>query len=211
MGGWPPAIRRFFSQVTQNPFTVMNMLLSRFTTCLLLLAALLLAGCTGLPEGITPVRDFDIQRYLGKWYEIARLDHRFERGMNQVTAEYTLRDDGGIEVINRGYVAEDGRWKTAIGKAYFTDRQDTGHLKVSFFGPFYASYVIFELDHAGYQYAFVTSHDKSYVWLLSRTPIISEPVKLLFLDRARQLGFPIQDLIFVDHFPKVGFRELIRT
>jgi len=174
----------------------------------LTLAALLLAGCTGVPDGITPVTNFEIKRYLGKWYEIARLDHRFERGMNQVTAEYRLRDDGGIEVINRGYLVEDGQWKTATGKAYLMDGSDTGHLKVSFFGPFYASYVIFELDYVGYEYAFVTSHDKSYLWLLSRTPAISEPVKQLFLDRARQLGFSTQDLIFVDHFPKVGFKEI---
>lgn len=103
---------------------------------LLLLSLFALAACQSIPQGVTPVSGFDEQRYLGKWYEIARLDHSFERGLSQVTAEYAVRDDGGIAVINRGYSAEKSAWKEAIGRAYFVDDKETAHLKVSFFGPF---------------------------------------------------------------------------
>ena len=130
---------------------------------------LLLAGCIGVPEGIEPVTDFDVQRYLGTWYEIARLDHRFERGLDAVTATYESRDDGGLDVINRGYDTDSGDWRDARGRAYFVDDSDTAHLKVSFFGPFYASYVVFDLDK-GYDYALVTGKDRSYFWLLARSP-----------------------------------------
>src|SRR5690554_7009160 len=106
--------------------------------------ALTLSACTGLPSGIEPVTGFDQDRYLGTWYEIARLDHSFERGLSRVTAEYTLNDDGSIRVINRGYNTEKGAWKEAEGRAKFVGDSEVGHLKVSFFGPFYASYVVFE-------------------------------------------------------------------
>ena len=107
---------------------------------------LLLASCTGMPDNIKPVQSFELQRYLGTWYEIARLDHSFERGLSHVTANYTVREDGGVKVINRGYSKENKEWEDAEGKAYFVDKPDTGYLKVSFFGPFYGSYVIFELE-----------------------------------------------------------------
>ena len=125
-----------------------------------------LSGCVGIPEGVKPVDNFELDRYLGKWYEIARLDHSFERGLSKVTAHYSLRDDGGINVINRGFSAEKNAWKEALGKAYFVNDADEGHLKVSFFGPFYGSYIVFELDTAGYQYAFISGPDKDYLWLL---------------------------------------------
>ena len=175
---------------------------------LLLLLALPLSGCTGLPEGVAPVRNFDIQRYLGKWYEIARLDHRFERGMDYVTADYQLREDGGINVTNRGYLKQEDTWKTARGKAYFMGQPTNGYLKVSFFGPFYGSYVIFELDHDDYQYSFVTSHDKSYLWLLSRTPKVSEELMQRFLKRAHQLGYPVEQLIFNEQMPGSNVMEI---
>ena len=160
----------------------------------------ILAGsCTGLPEGVTPVDDFDVNRYLGTWYEIARLDHSFERGLDQVTAEYTLREDGSLRVVNRGYSAEKSEWKEAEGKAYFVAGDNTGHLKVSFFGPFYGSYVVFELDSKRYRYAFVAGYNKSYLWLLSRTPDLGEAVVERFLSRSEELGFDTDNLIFVDH------------
>ena len=137
-------------------------------------ASLLLGGCLGMPEGVKPVGEFELDRYLGKWYEIARLDHSFERGLEKVTAEYSLRDDGGVKVINRGYSARKGEWKEAEGKAFLVEDASTGYLKVSFFGPFYGSYVIFELERAGYQYAFVSGPDESYLWLLARTPQVSD-------------------------------------
>ena len=114
---------------------------------------LLLTGCVGVPENVKPVEDFKLEKYLGKWYEIARLDHSFERGLTQVTATYSLRSDGGVKVINRGYAAADDSWKQAEGKAYFVKSPDVAYLKVSFFGPFYGAYVVFALDQAGYQYA----------------------------------------------------------
>lgn len=160
---------------------------------------LFLCGCTGLPEGVEPVDDFDVNSYLGRWYEIARLDHSFERGLDRVTAEYTLRDDGGIDVINRGFSTEKNEWKQADGKAYFVGDEGRGHLKVSFFGPFYGSYVVFELDKQDYQYAFVAGYNKSYLWLLSRTPSVSEELIARFIARSAELGFDTDDLILVNH------------
>ena len=116
---------------------------------LLLLSVILLGGCVGMPETVKPVQQFELDRYLGKWYEVARLDHSFERGLDNISAEYSLRDDGGVKVINRGYSAEDGEWNEAEGKAYFVEGSEQGYLKVSFFGPFYGAYVVFELDKEG--------------------------------------------------------------
>jgi len=162
---------------------------------------LLLAGCTGLPPGVTPVSGFQAERYLGTWYEIARLDHSFERGMSRVTAEYTRRDDGGLNVLNRGYVDADKAWKQATGKAYFVGSPDTGHLKVSFFGPFYGAYGIFELDKQDYRYAMVSGPDTSYLWLLARSPTLDAATQERLLQRAKALGFDTSQLIFVEHGP----------
>ena len=149
-----------------------------------------------MPENVTPVSDFELQRYLGKWYEIARLDHSFERGLTQVTAEYSLREDGGIAVLNRGFSAEDNDWNEAEGKAYFVGDSDTGYLKVSFFGPFYGSYVIFELDRQNYQYAFISGPNRDYLWLLSRQPQLDAEVVERFKREAQRLGFDIGELVF---------------
>lgn len=155
-----------------------------------------IGACISIPESIQPVTDFKLEKYLGKWYEIARLDHSFERGLEQVTAVYSMRDDGGVKVINSGFSSEKKDWKSAQGKAYFVGNPATAHLKVSFFGPFYGSYIIFELDK-NYQYAFVSGPDKSYLWLLSRTPTISDDLKAKFIKKSRQLGFDSEQLIFV--------------
>jgi apolipoprotein D and lipocalin family protein len=158
---------------------------------------LLLAGCTGLPKGIEPVTGFDQDRYLGTWYEIARLDHSFERGLSQVSAEYIPNDDGSIKVINRGYNAEKGEWKEAQGRAKFVGDSDVGHLKVSFFGPFYASYVVFELDE-DYSTAYITGYNRNYLWLMSRTPEVSAEVLEAFRERAEAEGFELGELIVVE-------------
>ena len=158
-----------------------------------------LFGCTGVPENVKPVRGFELPRYLGEWYEIARFDHSFEEGLSEVTATYSMRDDGGVKVINRGYSKEDGRWDEAEGKAYFVESETTGHLKVSFFGPFYASYVIMELDKKGYQYALITGPDKDYLWILARTPTISDEVRARLLEKARTAGYDTSKLIWVEH------------
>jgi len=156
-----------------------------------------MTGCTGVPKGIEPVTGFDQQRYLGTWYEIARLDHSFEEGLSQVTAEYSLNNDGSIKVVNRGYNAEAGEWKEAEGRAVFVDAPDVGHLKVSFFGPFYASYVVFELDDQ-YTTAYITGYDRDYLWLMSRTPEVSDEVLEAFRKRAEAEGFELGELILVE-------------
>ena len=161
--------------------------------------SVLASSCAGMPDGVRPVEGFEVNRYLGKWYEIARLDHSFERGLQNVTAEYSLREDGGIRVINSGYSIKNNKTDSAEGKAYFANDSDEGYLKVSFFGPFYGSYVVFELDKERYQYAFITTYNKSYLWLLSRTPTVSKDLVDSFVNRARELGFNTDDLIFVEH------------
>ena len=165
---------------------------------LLALFTMLLGGCTGLPEGVEPVSGFELNRYLGKWYEIARLDHSFERGLSHITAEYSLRDDGGVRVINRGFSASNNEWKQAEGKAYFVRGESEGYLKVSFFGPFYGSYIIFELDREQYRYAFVSGPDKSYLWLLARTPQVPDELIERFVAKAKTLGFDTSSLIFAN-------------
>ena len=160
---------------------------------------LLLCGCLGYPNNIDPVENFDINKYLGRWYEIARLDHPFERGLEQVSALYTLRKDGGIRVTNRGFSKQKQAWKEAEGKGYFVRNRDEGYLKISFFGPFYASYVIFELDEQNYQYAWITSSDKSYLWFLSRTPVVDKEDLQYFIRETKKLGFATDQLIFVHH------------
>jgi apolipoprotein D and lipocalin family protein len=164
-----------------------------------LLLALLLAGCVSMPENVKPVDNFRVERYLGKWFEIARLDHSFEQGLTQVTAEYSLRQDGGVRVLNRGYSAKENKWKEAQGKAYFVNRSDRGFLKVSFFGPFYGSYIVFELDQENYSYALVCGPDKSYLWLLARSPKINEDLKNRLIVKAAALGFETGKLIYVKH------------
>ena len=156
-------------------------------------------GCTGVPDGVQTVIDFDLDRYLGTWYEVARLDHSFERGMSHVTANYSMRDDGGVSVVNRGYKITKGEWDEATGKAYFVGDADIGQLKVSFFGPFYGAYNILELDKDNYQYALVAGPDRSYLWILARSPQLDQNVMSALVNKARSLGFPTDELIYVDH------------
>jgi len=157
-----------------------------------------LAGCLGMPDDVEPVESFEAQRYLGRWYEIARLDHSFERGLESVSATYSLRDDGGVKVVNRGYDTEDGEWREAVGKAYFVEDAGIAHLKVSFFGPFYGSYVVFDLDKQNYETAFVSGYNHSYIWLLARSTSVNEAVREDFVRQADALGFATEDLVWVD-------------
>jgi len=160
------------------------------------LIALLVSGCVGMPKGVQPVQGFEVHRYLGRWYEIARLDHSFERGLSHVTADYSMRDDGGVRVLNRGYSEESKEWKSAEGKAYFVQSPDQGYLKVSFFGPFYGSYVIFELDHKDYRYAVISGPDKSYLWILARTQQLAPELQQKLISSAAALGFDTTKLVF---------------
>lgn len=162
----------------------------------IILFSAVLGGCLSIPQNVAPVDGFELNKYLGKWYEIARLDHSFERGLDNVTAEYFLRDDGGVRVINKGFSTAENKWKEAEGKAYFVGKPEEGYLKVSFFGPFYGAYIVFELDKEDYQYTFVTSYDKSYLWLLARTPAVSDALLDRFVQKAAELGFATDKLIF---------------
>lgn len=164
---------------------------------LLVISIFLLSGCLGMPKLVQPVNDFELNKYLGKWYEIARLDHSFERGLSQVSAEYSLRDDGGVMVINRGFSAAKNEWKEAEGKAYFVNGDSEGYLKVSFFGPFYGSYVVFELDHENYQYAFISGPDTGYLWLLAKTQTVPPKVLQKFVEMSKARGFDTDSLIYV--------------
>ena len=163
-----------------------------------LLALLLLGGCATVPAGVEPVSPFVLNRYLGTWYEIARLDHSFERGLSRVTAEYSLAEDGSLRVVNRGYSERDQRWKQAEGRALFAGQTDQGFLKVSFFGPFFGSYVIIDLD-PDYRHALVCGPSRSYLWILARTPTLPDAVSQRLIARATSLGFATDSLIFVEH------------
>ena len=164
-----------------------------------IILVLFLMGCVGIPENVKPVDNFKLEKYLGKWYEIARLDHSFERGLTRITADYSLRDDGGVRVLNRGYSAKENSWKEVEGRAYFVKGSDQGYLKVSFFGPFYGSYIVFGLDHENYQYSIVCGPDKSYLWILARGPKINVDLKNKLMEKAVASGFETKKLIYVDH------------
>lgn len=159
--------------------------------------ATLLSGCssTGIPDGLEPVSSFELKRYLGQWHEIARLDHSFERGLERVTATYSMREDGGVRVINRGYDPEKDRWDEAEGRAYFMGDETVGRLKVSFFGPFFGGYNIIELG-VDYEYSMVAGPDRSYLWILSRSPEMAPEVLDQLVKKAGALGFNTDGLIY---------------
>jgi len=160
---------------------------------------LLLFACSGkqYPNNIQPVSDFELDRYLGTWYEMARLDHSFERGLQQVSATYSMREDGGVQVLNKGFDTEKQQWSESIGKAYFIQNENIGHLKVSFFGPFYGTYVVFKLD-TNYQYAFIAGNNYDYLWLLSRTAEIPSDLREEFTELVASKGYKVDDLLWVD-------------
>lgn len=164
---------------------------------------IILSGCTilttGLPANIKPINNFNLDQYLGTWYEIVRLDNSFERGLTKVTATYSMRDDGGVTVLNKGFNAKHDSWKEADGKAYFVQDDNVGHLKVSFFGPFYASYVVVDTDANHQQFSIVSGYNKDYLWLLSRTPTVSDEIKEKFMTLAKDKGFDMNELITVNH------------
>jgi len=163
-----------------------------------LVALAVLAGCAQIPDGIEPIRGFDANRYLGTWYEVARLDHSFERGLTKVTANYTARDDGSIDVLNRGFNAAKGEWDEARGRAKFVGARDVGQLKVSFFGPFYGGYNIVDLD-PDYTLSLVVGPNRSYLWILSREPNPPREAVERLVARATALGFDTGALVYVSH------------
>lgn len=159
--------------------------------------AALLPACAPAPKGLEPVGGFDLGRYLGTWHEIARLDHSFERGLVKVTAEYSMRDDGGVKVLNKGFDPRKNKWKEAEGRAYFIGNKTTGSLKVSFFRPFYGGYHIIALDKEGYQYALVAGPSRSYLWILARSPELPSTTIKTLVSKAGGLGFDTDKLIFL--------------
>lgn len=160
-----------------------------------LFALFFLQGCTGIPDNIQPVSSFDVNRYLGTWYEIARLDHSFERGLTQVSATYEKNSDGSISVLNRGYDSSHQEWKQAEGRAVFVGEPNKAHLKVSFFGPFYSSYVVFYLE-PDYSVALVSGYNKEYFWILARQPSLTDTQLGNCLQRAQEAGFAVDNLIY---------------
>jgi apolipoprotein D and lipocalin family protein len=161
--------------------------------------AFILTGCATIPSGIEAVRDFDASRYEGRWYEIARLDHSFERGLSNVSATYGLRDDGGIDVLNKGFDDRSGKWKEARGRAYFLKDRTVGRLKVAFFWPFYGGYNIISLDKDNYSYALVCGPNRSYLWILAREKKLSSAVVNKLVKAAKDSGFNVDGLVFVEH------------
>ena len=166
-------------------------------TALLLATGLL--GCTGVPKGLDPVSGFDAEKYLGKWYEIARLDHSFEKNMSNVSAVYAEDKSGGITVLNRGYNEKTGEWEQVEGRARFMGDKTVGSLKVSFFGPFYGGYHVIALDSEYYGYAMVAGPSRSYLWILSRAPSLDETILADLISMAAEWGFDTSELIEVRH------------
>lgn len=155
-------------------------------------------GCTAIPDGLEPVDDFDSKRYLGKWYEIARLDHRFERNLTNVSATYSPKSPDGITVVNKGYDTKKKKWKSIEGVARFIGDENVGSLKVSFFGPFYGGYHVVDLDKENYSYSMVVGPDRSYFWILSRTRQMEASTYDRLVKKAATLGINTAELIKVD-------------
>jgi apolipoprotein D and lipocalin family protein len=155
-------------------------------------------SCATIPKGTVAVKPFYKEKYLGKWYEIARLDFRFERDLNNTTAEYSLNVNGTIKVDNKGYNTKKGKWEQAVGKAKFAGDKDIAMLKVSFFGPFYSGYNVIAIDEE-YRYALIAGASHKYLWILSRETKIPVEIKDKYLKIAADNGFNIADLIWVKH------------
>lgn len=168
--------------------------------CLSLLIDIMpgLFSCNTIPKSAVAVRPFDKEKYLGKWYEIARIDFKFEKGLNNTTAEYSLNNNGTIKVLNKGYYPKEGKWKQATGKAKFVRDENTAMLKVSFFGPFYSGYNVIAIDD-NYKYALVCGKNLNYLWILSREPSIPKEVKENYLTIAKDVGYDITKLLWVRH------------
>ena len=156
-----------------------------------------LSSCVSIPRGAKAVRPFDKDNYLGTWFEIARMDFRFEKGLDRVTATYSLIDKETIRVDNKGYSIKDKKWKESIGKARLAGEPSEGRLKVSFFGPFYAGYNVIAIDPA-YRYALVAGNNLNYLWLLSREKTMLKEIKEKYLEQARALGYSTDKLVWTN-------------
>lgn len=159
-------------------------------------AAALLSGCASIPKKAKPVKNFDANKYLGTWYEIARFDYRFEKDLDNVSARYSLKDNGTIKVFNSGHDFKKETWKSSTGSAKFRINKTVGALKVTFFKPFYAGYNVVAIDD-NYQYALVAGRNLKYLWLLSREKTIPESVKQRYMKLAEEIGYDTSKLIWV--------------
>lgn len=173
------------------------------TAATLGVAVVALGGCAifnskTIPNGATAVSPFNKDKYLGKWYEIARLDFRFEKGLNNTTANYSLNDNGTIKVVNRGYDYAKNKWKESTGKAKFVGDPNVAMLKVSFFGPFYSGYNVIALDE-NYQYALIAGESLKYLWILSRTTTIPNEIKQKYMEIAKNIGYKTEELVWPEH------------
>jgi len=155
------------------------------------------SSCSTIPKGVVAVKSFDKAKYLGKWYEIARIDFKYEKDLDHTTAEYSLNTNGTIKVENRGYNTLKGKWEQAIGKAKFVKSDRVAMLKVSFFGPFYAGYNVLAIDPE-YQYALVGGASFKYLWILSRETNIPNEIKVKYIQIAKDFGYNTSDLIWVN-------------
>jgi apolipoprotein D and lipocalin family protein len=162
------------------------------------LILLLLASCKSIPEGATAVVAFDLDKYLGTWYEMARIDFKFERDLNNTTATYSMLPNGKVKVLNRGYNVKDKKWQDVEGKAKFRGEQNLAELEVSFFGPFYAGYNVVGIE-GDYEYALVAGSNTDYLWILSRTKSIPKAIKDKFLQEAKKVGYDTSRLLWVKH------------
>ncbi|MBL7734270.1 MAG: lipocalin family protein [Chitinophagaceae bacterium] len=155
-------------------------------------------SCASIPKNAKTVRNFEVDKYLGTWREIARLDFRFEKDLDNVSAQYSLNNKGNIVVLNSGYNYKKKEWKKAKGLAKFRGSKDIGELKVGFFGPFYAGYNVAALDE-NYQYALIAGRNLNFLWILSRTKTIPENIKADYLKISEEIGYDISKLIWVKH------------
>lgn len=162
---------------------------------LLFTSLFIIMSCAPTTKSIKTIEGFESEKYLGKWYEIARLDHSFERGLDNVTATYSVKPDGKIKVLNQG-IRQDGSNSTAEGKAYVVSGDNNpGELRVSFFWIFYAKYKIIYLD-MDYQTAIVTGSRKNYLWILSRKPKLDKTELNKLLEFCKKNGYETDKLIF---------------
>jgi len=151
-----------------------------------------------IPKGVKAVKPFNLSKYLGKWYEIARLDYLFEKGVDYSTAEYSLNDDGTIKVVNQGYNYKKQEEVESVGVAIPAGDEDEGMLKVSFQKPFYAGYNVIAVDNK-YKYALVAGRNRNYLWLLSREKEMPEKILNEYLEKAESLGFNTSKLVWTSY------------
>lgn len=170
----------------------------QFKFLILAISLLGVFSCRSIPKGANVVNDFDANKYMGNWYEIARIDFKYERNLNNTAAQYSLKDNGDIKVINSGYNYVNDEWKKREGNAKFREKQNKGALKVSFFGPFYSGYNIYAIDKE-YKYVLVGGKNYDYLWILSREKTIPNAIKEQYLKIATDIGYDVNDLIWIAH------------